>query len=215
MGKYAKNIIEQAKAWIGRSEATGTHKEIVDVYNSHKPLARGYKVKYTDAWCSTFVSAVAIKCGYTDIIPTECGCQQQIELFKKLGAWIEDESRVPNLGDIIFYDWDDNGVGDNKGYSDHVGIVEKVNGGMITIIEGNYQNAVGRRNIAVNAKCIRGYAVPKYDSEGNGGSLAVACKLLASKGIINSPDYWAKGSGYSDENVALLIKKVAAYVGRG
>lgn len=215
MGKYAKNIIEQAKAWIGRSEAAGTHKEIIDVYNSHKPLARGYKVKYTDAWCATFVSAVAIKCGYTDIIPTECGCQQQIELFKKLGAWIEDENRVPKEGDIIFYDWDDNGVGNNTGYSDHVGIVEKVSGGVITVIEGNYKDAVGRRNIAVNAKCIRGYGVPKYDSEATGDNLALACKLLASKGIINSPDYWAKGIGYSDENVALLIKKVAAYVGRG
>ncbi len=38
------------------------------------------------------------------------------------------------------------------------------------------------------------------------------CSLLASKGIINSPDYWAQGTGYSEENVALLIKKFASYV---
>ena len=43
-------------------------------------------------------------------------------------------------------------------------------------------------------------------------TLADACKLLASRGIINSPDYWAKGSGYSDENTILLIKKFAEYV---
>ena len=85
MGKYASKVIEQAKTWIGRNETAGTHKAIIDVYNAHKPLARGYKVKYTDSWCATFVSAVAIKCGYTDIIPTECSCQQQIELFKKIG----------------------------------------------------------------------------------------------------------------------------------
>lgn len=42
--------------------------------------------------------------------------------------------------------------------------------------------------------------------------LTEACNLLASKGIINSPDYWAKGKGYSDENTALLIKKFASYV---
>lgn len=165
MAKLASKVLEQAKAWIGKKESNGTHKEIIDVYNAHKPLARGYKVKYTDAWCSTFVSAVAIKCGYFDIIPTECGCQQHIELFKKIGCWVENENRTPNPGDIIFYDWDDNGVGDNKGYSDHVGIVENVSNGKITVIEGNCDNSVKRTSIAVNGKTIRGYGVPKYDAE--------------------------------------------------
>lgn len=165
MAKYASNVLEQARAWLGRNEAAGTHKHIIDVYNAHKPLARGYKVKYTDAWCSTFVSAVAIKCGYTDIIPTECGCQNHIELFKKIGCWIENENRTPNPGDIIFYDWDDNGIGDNKGYADHVGIVEKVVNGKITVIEGNADNSVKRIYVAVNGKGIRGFGVPKYDKE--------------------------------------------------
>ena len=176
MAKYASKVLKQAQAWIGRNEYAGTHSEIIDVYNAHKPLARGYKVKYTDAWCSTFVSAVAIKCGYTDIIPTECGCQQQIELFKKLGCWIENENRTPKPGDIIFYDWDDNGVGDNKGYSDHVGIVENVSGGKITVIEGNCDNAVKRNYIAVNGKGIRGYGVPKYDAEPGAASGAATSK---------------------------------------
>lgn len=163
--KLASEVVKQARAWVGRKESDGSHKEIIDVYNSHKPLARGYAVKYTDAWCSTFVSAVAIKLGYTDIIPTECGCEKHIQLFKDIGEWVEDENRVPNPGDIIFYDWEDNGVGDNKGNADHIGIVERVSGSTITVIEGNLNNAVGRRNIAVNGKYIRGYAVPKYDVE--------------------------------------------------
>ena len=165
MAKYASKVVEQAKAWLGRNEASGTHKAIIDVYNSHKPLARGYKVKYTDEWCATFVSAVAVKLGYTDIIPTECGCEKMIELFKKLGAWQENEAVTPKPGWIIFYDWQDNGVGDNKGYSDHTGIVEKVSNGKITLIEGNYKTAVTRRELAVNARYIRGYGVPKYDGE--------------------------------------------------
>lgn len=163
--KLASEVVKQAQAWVGKKESDGSHKEIIDVYNSHTPLARGYAVKYTDAWCSTFVSAVAIKLGYTDIIPTECGCEKHIQLFKDLGEWVEDENRVPNPGDIIFYDWEDNGVGDNKGNADHIGIVEKVSGSTITVIEGNINNAVGRRNIAVNGKYIRGYAIPKYDIE--------------------------------------------------
>ena len=165
MAKYADQVIKQAQAWIGKKESNGTHKPIIDIYNAHKPLARGYKVKYTDEWCATFVSAVAIKLGYTSIIPTECSCQQMIELFKDKGKWIENENRTPKPGDIIFYDWGDSGKGDNKGNSDHVGIVEKVSDGKITVIEGNYSSVVKRRILAVNGKFIRGYGIPAYDEE--------------------------------------------------
>lgn len=165
MGKLASKIVAQAVMWIGRSEVNGSHKEIIDIYNSHTPLARGYKMKYTDAWCSCFVSALAIKLGYTDIIPCEVGCEKHIELFKKLNSWQEKDDYTPKMGDIIFYDWDDSGKGDNKGYSDHVGIVEKVTKNTITVIEGNYQNKVGRRVMFVNNKYIRGFGVPKYDKE--------------------------------------------------
>lgn len=165
MSKYASTIVEQARAWIGLKESNGTFKTIIDLYNSHKPLARGYIVKYIDEWCATFISALAIKCGMTDIIPTECGCEEMIKLFKAKGCWIENENRVPKMGEIIFYDWQDSGSGDNKGHSDHVGIVEKVSGSTITVIEGNYNCAVKRRTLAVNGKYIRGYGVPKYDSE--------------------------------------------------
>lgn len=165
MAIYAIDIVKQAEAWIGRKESDNSHREIIDTYNAHKPLARGYKVKYTDAWCATFVSAVAIKCGASAIIPTECGCEEQIKLFKAIGSWIENEDRVPNAGDIIYYDWQDSGTGDNTGHSEHVGIVQKVVGSIIYVIEGNYQNAVGIREIAVNGKNIRGYAAPKYDKK--------------------------------------------------
>ena len=164
MGKYASEVIRQARTWLGCNESDGTHKAIIDVYNKHKPLARGYKVKYTDSWCATFVSAVAIKLGYTDIIPTECGCPQMVNKFKALGCWEENENRKPNVGDIIFYDWEDNGKGDNLGAPNHVGIVEKVSGVIITVIEGNYSNSVKRRTMAINGKYIRGYGVPKYDT---------------------------------------------------
>jgi hypothetical protein len=205
-------VLEQARMWLGIQEGTTSHKNIIDVYNAHKPLARGYAVKYTDAWCATFVSAVAIKAGCTDIIPTECSCPKQIELFKKMGCWEESDSIVPNPGNIVYYDWEDGGSGDNTGVSDHVGIVEKVDGLTITVIEGNYSNSVKRRMLAVNGKYIRGYGVPKYKT--NGSDLTADCKLLASKGIINSPDYWAKGKGYSDENVKHLIRAFAKYVSR-
>ena len=165
MMKLASSIVGQAQSWLGCKESDGTHRKIIDVYNAKTPLARGYKVTYTDAWCATFVSACAIKTGFTDIIPTECGCNQMIQLFKNIGAWVEDDAHVPKPGDIIFYDWQDSGIGDNLGSSDHVGIVEKVSGLSITIIEGNIHNAVERRTLTVNGTTIRGYGVPKYDAE--------------------------------------------------
>lgn len=163
--RYASKVVEKAESWIGRKESNGTHKQIIDIYNSHKPLARGYKVKYTDEWCATFVSAVAIDLGYTDIIPTECGCGQMIALLKELGCWIENDAYVPDPGDIIFYDWEDDGKADNTGWPNHVGYVEKVSNGTITVIEGNYNCEVKRRSVKVNGKYIRGYGVPDYDTE--------------------------------------------------
>jgi hypothetical protein len=165
MAKYASKVVAKAASWVGLNEYDGSHKKIVDIYNSHKPLPVGYKLKYTDAWCAGTVSAVAIDLGYTDIIPCECSCPRMITLMQKMGIWVENENRTPNPGDIIFYDWDDSGSGDNKGSSDHVGIVEKVSNGKITVIEGNYSNAVKRRTLAVNGRYIRGYGVPKYDAE--------------------------------------------------
>ena len=156
-------IIDKMNSWLGCKQGDATHKHIVDTYNAHKPLAGGYKVKYTDAWCATTVSAAAIECGYTDIIPTECSCNRMITKLKDMGIWEENDAFVPQTGDIIFYDWQDSGIGDNVGSSDHVGYVEKVDNGIITVIEGNKSNGVGKRTIPVNGKYIRGYGVPKYD----------------------------------------------------
>ena len=165
MNYSRSKVVEQAQAWLGYKESNGTHKEIIDVYNSQKKLPRSYPVKYTDQWCATFVSAVSVKLGYTSIMPTECGCEEMIKLYQKLGCWDENDARVPNPGEVIFYYWKDKGNGDCKGYADHVGIVEKVSDGEITVIEGNYSNSVKRRPIEVNDIYIRGYGVPKYDAE--------------------------------------------------
>ena len=155
-------IVSEAISHVGVKEGTVLHHKIIDRYNSRKPLPRGYAVKYTDAWCATFISYLAIVMGYTDIIPVECGCPQMITLAKQMGIWVEDDSYVPKPGDIVLYDWQDSGSGDNTGTADHIGIVEKVVGSTETIIEGNYQDSVKRRELAVNGRYIRGYIVPKY-----------------------------------------------------
>lgn len=159
-------IIKQAQAWIGCKESNGTHKPIIDIYNNDKPLPRGYKVKYTDEWCATFISALGIKCGAKDIILKECSCSKMIELHQANGTWIERDAYVPAPGDLILYDWEDKKPKEeNTNRPNHIGIVEKVSGKTITVIEGNYKQSVKRRTLKVNGRYIRGYVVPKYELE--------------------------------------------------
>lgn len=119
---------------------------------------------YIIEWCDTTVSAAAIKAGMTDLIGTECGCEEHVKIFKAKGIWIEDGNITPKPGYIILYNWND-ATQPNDGYSDHIGVVEAVNGKTITVIEGNRGNAVSRRTIPVGWGYIRGYAAPKYDAE--------------------------------------------------
>ena len=159
------NVVSVMKGWLGWSEANGKFKRIIDTYNDHKPLAQDYKVKYTDEWCATAVSAAFIKAGLTDIGFTECSCNRMITLYKAKGHWEEKDSYVPKIGDIIMYDWQDNGVGDNVGSADHVGLVTAINGTNLTVIEGNKNEAVAYRSININGKYIRGYCLPDYASK--------------------------------------------------
>ena len=158
-------MVQTAEAWLGRMESDGSHREIIDLYNGHTPLAQGYEVQYSDNWCAAFVSAVAIQCNFTHIIPTECGCERQIGLFMALDRWIEDDSYVPLPGDIIYYCGKDTGQGDCTGWSDHVGIVVGTKGPYIKVIEGNSADRVQYVTIRVDARTIRGYAVPDYNAQ--------------------------------------------------
>lgn len=158
-----QEFLDTAAFWLGCNEADGSHRPIIDLYNAHEPLAQEYLVKYDDSWCATFVSAVAIQCGLTDIIPTECGCQRQIGLFQELGRWEEQDTYAPVPGDIIYYS--SQGIHilkDNDGWSDHVGIVVCRQGRLLKIIEGNHDQRVSYRYIFMNDPRIRGYALPDF-----------------------------------------------------
>lgn len=159
-------IVQTAEKWLGCQESDNTHEPIIDIYNAHEPLAMDYIVQYTDQWCATFGSAVAIECGLTDIIPTECGCQRQIGLFDELGCWQEDDAYVPLPGDYIFYAMG-NKDAENTAWSDHVGIVVGTWNDYIKVIEGNYLESVRYRILKVDHVTIRGYGVPDYTSVNN------------------------------------------------
>ncbi len=159
-------IIAQAKAWLGKNERDGSFQVIIDTYNQIYPLPVGYKVKYSDEWCAAFISAVAQACGLTDVVLPECGTERMIKLYKAVGGWVEQDDYVPRPGDLLMYDWQDTGVGDCTGTADHVAFVEKVENGIIHLIEGNRSQSVMRTTLPINGKTIRGFCVPKYQDLG-------------------------------------------------
>ena len=208
-----QKVVSIMTGWLGYKESNGTHKKIIDIYNNHKPLAVGYKVKYTDAWCATTVSAAFIKAGLTDIAPTECSCPRMINLYKKIGRWQEKDTYTPKPGDIIMYDWNDNGVGDNQGSPEHVGLVVSVSGNTIKVIEGNKNNAVEYRTLAVGGKYIRGYCLPDYASKATKTKSVedVAKEVLAGKwgnGATRKNKLEAAGYNYSE--VQAMVNALAS-----
>ena len=169
-GVTRQDIVDQVCSWEGWSEANGKHKLIVDIYNYYLPTAvqtgtLNYKVTYSDAWCNTASSAAYIQAGCPELIPIECGCPRSIALAKKMGIWQEADDYVPNLVDLVLYDWQDSGSGDNHGTPDHIGIVISVDkaAGTFVVMEGNMGNGVvGRRTMKINGRYIRGFICPRF-----------------------------------------------------
>ena len=111
-------------------------------------------------WCACFVSWCAEQCGYIEagIIPKFAGCPTGEQWFKDRGQWA-DRNYLPNPGDIIFLDWASDGI---DGLADHVGIVERCEGGVVYTVEGNMTNSCKQRQYTVGYYEICGYGVPAY-----------------------------------------------------
>lgn len=160
------HTVHTAEKWLGVKEINGGHEQIIQIYNSHEPLAQGYAVTAEDSWCAAFGSAVAIRCNLTDIVPTECGCERQIGLWKEIGRWEENDNYMPLPGDYIYYAWDEGwNFGDCTGWADHVGIVVGTAGPFIKVIEGNKDDKVDYRIILRGNYQIRGFGLPDYASK--------------------------------------------------
>jgi len=113
-------------------------------------------------WCACFVSWCANECGYIEngIIPKFASCAIGVNWFQSRGQWA-DGSAEPVPGMIIFFDWDEDITGQD-GRPNHVGIVEKVENGIVYTIEGNSDDTCRRRSYSVGYYEIFGYGVPEY-----------------------------------------------------
>lgn len=156
--------VDALRSWMGAAEGSDKHRELLAVYNGHAPLARGYAMQLHDAWCAAAVSAAWIRAGVSEAAVLEVSVPIMVQLARQKGLWVENDAFVPAPGDAIVYDWEDDGSGDDRGSGDHVGLVERVSGGVITVIEGNMGagHIVGRRSVPVNGRYIRGFICPAY-----------------------------------------------------
>ena len=115
-------------------------------------------------WCACFVSWCADQCGYieTGVIPKYAGCVNGVNWFKDRGQWADNDIE-PAPGMIIFFDWDNKGSsGPQDGQSDHTGIVERVEDGIVYTVEGNSGDSCRENHYAVGYYEILGYGIPAY-----------------------------------------------------
>ena len=154
-------VLAAAAAMVGVKGGSAEHHRLVNDYNSVRPLPVGYAVKNSDDWCDIFTTVIFQREGLSDLIGRECGVERHIHIFKRLGIWNEDGNSTPKAGDIITFNWDQNSQ-QNDGWADHIGIVEKVENGIIHTIEGNSNNEVKRNTYRIGHGNIRGFASPRY-----------------------------------------------------
>ena len=147
----------------GRAFTSGGNQAIVEVALTQlgneggQPYWSWYGFEGRVEWCACFVSWCADQCGYIEsgIIQKFAGCVDGSNWFKGNGQW-QDRNYEPQAGDIIFFDWE------GDGETDHVGIVEKCENGVVYTVEGNSGDACRQKQYTVGSSSIYGYGVPAY-----------------------------------------------------
>ena len=121
------------------------------------PYWSWWGLDYRVEWCAIFVSWCADQCGYLDagVLPKMEGVQPYVDWFIERGQW-QGRDYEPSPGDIIFFDWESDGL------ADHVGIVEKVEDGLIYTIEGNTGDVCAERRYTLGSAPVYGFGLPLY-----------------------------------------------------
>ena len=148
---------------FGRAFTGGGNQAIVEVALTQlgneggQPYWSWYGFSSREEWCACFVSWCAEQCGYIagGFSPKFAGCISGANWFKERNQW-QDRNYEPTAGDIIFFDWEGDGL------TDHVGIVEKCENGVVYTVEGNSGDAVKQRQYTIGSSSIYGYGVPAY-----------------------------------------------------
>ena len=121
------------------------------------PYWSWWGLDYRVEWCAIFVSWCADQCGYLDagVLPKMEGVRPYVDWFIERGQW-QGRDYEPSPGDIIFFDWESDGL------ADHVGIVEKVEDGLIYTVEGNSGDRCVENRYYLGSAPVYGFGLPQY-----------------------------------------------------
>ena len=122
-----------------------------------EPYWSWWGLDYRVEWCAIFVSWCADQCGYLDagVLPKMEGVRPYVDWFIERGQW-QGRDYEPSPGDIIFFDWESDGL------ADHVGIVEKVESGLIYTVEGNSGDRCVENRYYLGSAPVYGFGLPLY-----------------------------------------------------
>lgn len=148
---------------IGRAFTVGSNQAIVEVALTQignvggAPYWSWWGLDYRVEWCAIFVSWCADQCGYLDagVLPKMEGVRPYVDWFIERGQW-QGRDYKPIPGDIIFFDWESDGL------ADHVGIVEKVEDGLIYTVEGNSGDRCVENRYYLSSAPVYGFGLPLY-----------------------------------------------------
>lgn len=152
---------EYRSLWNAAIYGTDGNADIVTVALSQignvggEPYWSWYGFNSPVEWCACFVSWCSNECGYLEAgtLPRFASCSGGVQWFRERGLW-RTGSFEPRPGDIIFFDWADDG---QDGSPDHVGIVERVGDGIVYTIEGNSGDACKAKRYSIDHAEILGY----------------------------------------------------------
>lgn len=202
MAKTSKEYLDTCRKYLGVMGGSSIHRKIVDMFNSSK--LKTFPISYNDAWCSAFISAMAIESGCTDIIPISANCDEMYKKGVVMGIAIPKDKWIPKMGDIVFYDWDLNGE------LDHVGVVDTLSKNITHVLEGNKNNSVAYRGINYKNATITKIIRPRYKTVSKKKSYKNYCDTAIR--VING--YYGNGDERKNklEKEGYSYKKVQAIV---
>lgn len=188
-----------ALQFIGTKQGSYKHHKIIDGYNEIRPLPRGYLVQYNDNWCATFVSYVLHMCGGINA-PYECSCYYMMQKAKLNNQIV----KTPKVNDLVMYNWNGDSV------PDHVGIITKITGDVLTVVEGNHNRSVGTRIIRKNSTYIMCFIRVKQAETSTKKDLTkVARDVIAGKyGNGNVRKEKLKKAGYDPAAVQKIVNSL-------
>ena len=148
-GPGAQGALDRARGMLGLNEKSNTA-EI------NKVTKESGIDSSTTPWCAAFAINILKDAGILDTtgLKNPNYCPEIVRWAKEKNIWMERGS-TPKPGDAILFDWGADGT------SDHIGIVEKVEGGKITTIEGNSSDSVKRNSYEINSSKIMGFVKTK------------------------------------------------------